>query len=164
MAEAFQPFEAVGFLLSQVGYETADRFKQIIATLDLEPRQFAVLRIIGWSEGQPQQAVSDTLHIPASSMVALVDQLEGRGWVERRPDPADRRARTLHLTATGRRKLGRAMELAMGLESEITARLSDEERRELKRLLALVAGQLGLEPGVHPAGRSSVLRRSLGRQ
>src|SRR5579884_1872367 len=97
-----EPFASVGFLLSTLGYVVSRGFHEVLAPLDLEPRQFAVLRAVGWGEGQPQQALAHRLHIPPSRMVALVDELEERGLLERRAAPNDRRVRTLHVTTAGR--------------------------------------------------------------
>ena len=68
--------QSVGFTLSQVGLATSRRFGQITGTLGLEPRHVALLRAVSQADGQSQQAVAERLHIPASTMVALIDQLE----------------------------------------------------------------------------------------
>ena len=144
------PPRAVGFLLSQLGFETARRFGLLMAEVELEPRQFALMRAIEEYEGQSQNVVGERLHIPASSMVAVVDHLEDRGLVERRPHPSDRRSRTLHMTAKGRKVLARATVLAMGLEQTLGEGLSPAQRQDLLDTLALVADNLGLVQGLHP--------------
>lgn len=145
------PFRAVGFALSSLGYAVARRFRATLAPLGLEPREFALLRAVAWAEGQSQQAIGERLQIPASRMVAFVDALEGRGLLERRPNPRDRRARALHLTDAGRELLARALELASGLEQHLCARMSGEQRELMLELLAGVGEQLGLRYGVHAA-------------
>ena len=82
-------------------------------------------------------------------MVALVDALEARELLERRPSPSDRRAHALHLTEAGRRLLGQATQVAAGLEGELTEDLSAAERTQLIELLDRVAQRLGIPPGVH---------------
>ncbi|HET8529260.1 MAG TPA: MarR family transcriptional regulator, partial [Gaiellaceae bacterium] len=149
------PFDSVGFLLSTLGYVVSRGFTEALAPFDLEPRQFAVLRAIGFLEGQPQQAVATRLHIPPSRMVALVDELEQRGLLERRADPSDRRVRTLHLTAAGRRTLEDAYEVAVAHEEKVSGGLSDEEREQLLGYLRRLGEALGVQPGRgHPALRS----------
>jgi DNA-binding MarR family transcriptional regulator len=145
------PFQAVGFMVSSVGYAIGRRFHQILAPLALEPREFALLRAVGAAEGQSQQAIGERLQIPPSRMVAFVDALEARGLLQRRANPADRRARALHLTAAGRKLLGRAFVLASELESDLCAQLSDAEREQLLELLRRVGSQLGLPAGSHAA-------------
>ena len=142
--------QAVGFLLSQLGFETARRFGLLMAEVDLEPRQFALMRGIDAYAGQSQNTIAGWLRIPPSSMVAVVDHLEARGLVERRPHPSDRRSRTLHITAQGRTVLARATELAMGLELTICRGLEAGERQALLDRLVVVADNLGLVQGLHP--------------
>jgi DNA-binding MarR family transcriptional regulator len=148
---ATAPFQAVGFLLSSLGYAVSRRFHQILAPLELEPREFALLRAVGAAEGQSQQAVAERLQIPPSRMVAFVDALEGRGLLERRHNPDDRRTRELHVTDDGRALLGRAFVLAVELERDLCAQLSAGEREQLLELLRRVGQRLGLPAGAHAA-------------
>jgi DNA-binding MarR family transcriptional regulator len=152
--DAVAPFRSVGFALSTIGYAVSHRFRSILDPLGLEPREFALLRAIGDTEGQSQQAAGERLQIPASRMVAFVDGMEARGLAERRANPQDRRTRALYLTDAGRELLGRAFALAAAYEQELCAGLSDEEREQLLELLWRVAGQLGLPEGVHAAHRA----------
>lgn len=142
--------QAVGFLLSQLGYVVARQFRTVMAEVELEPRQFSLLRAIEAHQGQSQNFLVELLRIPASSMVSLVDHLEERGLVERRVHPADRRSRTLHVTAVGQRLLSRATGMAMALEQRICAGLSAEERTELIERLQHVGRNLDVIEGVHP--------------
>jgi DNA-binding MarR family transcriptional regulator len=144
------PHQAVGFLLSQVGFEVASRFGKLMAEVDLEPRQFPLMRAIEASEGQSQNALAELLRIPASSMVALIDHLEERGLVERRLHPTDRRSRTLHMTEAGRDLLARATVLAMGLEMTICRGFEEADRAQMLERLAQIADNLGLVQGLHP--------------
>jgi len=93
--------------------------------------------------------MGERLGIPPSRMVALVDELQERKLLERRPSPRDRRAHALHLTATGKRLLAKAMEVAAAYEREITQDLDDAERGKLLDQLDRVAARLGVPPGVH---------------
>src|SRR5260370_40488319 len=88
---------SVGFTVSTVGYAVSRRFREILAPLKLEPREFALLRAVSASEGESQQVIGGRLKIPPSRMVAFVDALEARGLLERRLNPDDRRTRELHL-------------------------------------------------------------------
>ncbi len=141
---------AVGFVLSSTGYAVARRFRETLAPLELEPREFALLRAVGAAEGQTQQAIGERLGIPASRMVAFVDALEARALLERRANPIDRRARALHLTSAGSELLNRAFVAAAGLEQHLCAVLSAAEREQLLELLGRVARQLGLASGASP--------------
>lgn len=145
------PARSVGFTLSSLGHAVARDFHATLAPLDMEPREFALLRAIAPAEGASQQAIAERLRIPPSRMVAFVDALEERGLVERRQHPRDRRARALHLTEKGRVLLESAFKLASRFESHLCARLSATERAQLLDLLQSVGSQLGVDPGVHSA-------------
>jgi len=144
-------FRAVGFAVSSIGHAVARRFRETLAPLQLEPREFALLRAVGAAEGQSQQAIGERLQIPPSRMVAFVDALEGRSLLERRHNPHDRRTRELYLTPAGRELLERAFTLAAGLELELCAELDAGEREQLLDLLDRVGLQLGVAPGTHAA-------------
>jgi DNA-binding MarR family transcriptional regulator len=151
------PFRAIGFTVSSVGYAVARRFRQTLAPLQLEPREFALLRAVGAAEGLSQQAAAERLQIPPSRMVAFVDALEARALLERRHNPLDRRTRTLYLTAAGRELLEQALELATELERHLCAQLNGAERELLLDLLQRVGSQLGLVAGTHGALAHSAL-------
>ena len=141
---------SVGFTLSQLGSVTARTFADLVGTIGLEPRHFAVLRASGQHAGDSQHAIAARLGIPSSTMVSIVDALEARGLLSRLPNDADRRAHVLRLTEDGEAALGRATELGMRRELEICAGMSDDDRSTLLALLARVASNLGVGPGTLP--------------
>jgi DNA-binding MarR family transcriptional regulator len=145
------PGAGVGFLISQLGYLISGRFKDLLAPLGLEPRQFLVLRHVAQAQGSSQQALGQALRIPPSRMVSIVDSLERRGLVERRSNPTDRRARALHLTPEGRSMLARTVKVAVEHERVICGDLSPAEREMLLGMLRRLTVARRLVPGVHPA-------------
>ncbi|MGI8920418.1 MAG: MarR family winged helix-turn-helix transcriptional regulator [Solirubrobacteraceae bacterium] len=149
------PLRSVGFTISATGYAIARTFKEILAPLQLEPREFSLLRAVGAAEGQSQQTIGERLQIPSSRMVAFVDALEARGLLQRRQNPDDRRARALFLTEDGHELLERSFTAAAGHELNLTGELSPEERDQLLALLEKVGNRLGLAGGNsgrgHPA-------------
>jgi DNA-binding MarR family transcriptional regulator len=148
------PFgHAVGFLLAQLGFVATREFRAGLEPLSLEPRHFGLLRAIEASDRLSQQALAETLRIPASSVVALLDDLESRDLARRRLDPADRRVRLVELTDTGRALLAQAFEVAIGIESALCRGFSALERESLISTLEKVATNMNLALGVHPAGR-----------
>jgi DNA-binding MarR family transcriptional regulator len=142
---------SVGFTVSSIGYAVSRRFRETLAPLELEPREFALLRAVGAAEGQSQQAIGERLQIPPSRMVAFVDALQARSLIERRHNPHDRRTRELYLTPAGRQLLTRAFQLAARLERDLCADLTADERDQLLASLQRVGLQLGLPPGAHAA-------------
>jgi DNA-binding MarR family transcriptional regulator len=141
---------SVGFLLSQLGFVTSGRFASALEPVGLLPREWSLLRFVAASEGQSQQALAEQLAIPPSRMVALVDALEERGLLERRPDPEDRRVRALHLTPEGHRALARAAQVAVEVESRLCSVLDETEREQLIDLLQKIQAEQVDRPGVHP--------------
>lgn len=148
------PWATVGFLLSQLGAANARWFHETLAPTGLQPRHLAILRFIAMEEGQTQSALGDGLQIAPSRMVALIDELEERDLVERRTNPADRRARALYLTGHGRKALAAAMKRAMAHERKLCAPLGDAERGQLIAMLQRLAEHQGLTAGVHPELRT----------
>jgi DNA-binding MarR family transcriptional regulator len=149
------PFRSVAFMLSSLGYTVSRRFHEVLKPLGLEPGEFALLRAVAASDGEAQNALAERLHISPSWMVAIVDELERRDLLERKPHARDRRIRNLHLTAAGKKLLSQAERQAEQFDLQVAEQLDEAERRQLLDLLDRVATGLGLEPGAHAALRGS---------
>lgn len=147
------PFRSVAFLLSSLGYAVSRRFHEILRPLELEPGEFALLRAVSASDGAPQNALAERLRISPSWMVAVVDDLERRELLERRPHERDRRVRTLHLTAAGTKLLRKAERSAQQFDGRVIEPLNETELEQLLELLQRVAAGLDLQPGAHAALR-----------
>ena len=144
------PAGSLPFLLAQVGAHAAMRFAERLERLGLSPPHAGLLGMLRRSGGQSQQDVAAGLGMHPSRMVALVDELEGKGLIERRANAADRRVYALFLTPAGERALrdiGRVN--AEHLEA-LCAALDASERQQLASLLSRIAQEQGLRPGVHP--------------
>jgi DNA-binding MarR family transcriptional regulator len=89
-----------------------------------------------------------------SRVVAYVDELEDRGYVERRRNPDDRRLHALYLTASGKKLMSKIGELSRRHDQLLTAGLDPQQRRTLKQLLTIVAEHQGLTPHIHPGYRT----------
>lgn len=141
---------SLAFLLSQVGIYASKRFAERIATVGLQPPLFRVLNLVDAAEGESQQAIAARIEIPPSRMVALVDELEQHGLVERRPDPKDRRVRALFLTGEGRRCLARGRKIASQHEEDLTKGMEPADRKRLLDLLQKIVDEQAIGKGVHP--------------
>jgi DNA-binding MarR family transcriptional regulator len=144
----------VAFLLSQLGHRSASVFADLIASIDLTPPHAGILRAIASDPGRSQQALSGQLGLLPSRVVAYVDELEDRGYVERRRNPDDRRLHALYLTTTGKKIMTKIGELGRQHERLMTAGLDDKQRDTLRALLSAVAEHQGLMPHVHPGYRN----------
>ena len=141
------------FLLAQLGAHGARRFAERVAEIGLTAPDAGLLRKIASDPGVSQQALAEHLGVMPSRMVALVDELEGKGIIERRRSTEDRRNYALHLTNRGRQLLGELSRVAAEHEESLCAALSKEERVQLRDLCRRIAEQQGLTPGVHPGYR-----------
>ena len=101
--------------------------------------QCHVLHLI--EPGQPvaMSRLAEVLSCDASNVTGLVDRLEARGLVERRPAPADRRVKVLVLTATGARLRGEMLRHMTGEPLPLSS-LAPQERRALVKLLERLVG------------------------
>jgi DNA-binding MarR family transcriptional regulator len=106
-----------------------------LAPLGLSPKGFGALAILVREGPVSQQRLGAKQGVDRTTTVAVVDDLERAGFVERRRDPSDRRAYSLQPTAKGRRVLERAAEAATRAEDEFLAPLSAADRLRLKQLL-----------------------------
>jgi DNA-binding MarR family transcriptional regulator len=143
----------VAFLLSQLGHLATQKFSERMATLELTPPHVGILRAIAAAPGRSQQALSGQLQLLPSRVVAFVDDLEDRGYVERRPNPDDRRQYALYLTAAGKEVMEKISRLGRQHERDLTSALDPSQRAQLEELLATIADAQGLTPGVHPGYR-----------
>jgi len=140
-------------MLSSLGYAISRGFHEVLRPLELEPGEFALLRAVAASDGEAQHALAERLHISPSWMVAVVDELEKRGLLERRPHARDRRVRNLHLTAAGKKLLKQAERQAEQFDREVADQLGEADRERLLDLLDRVAAGVELQPGAHAAMR-----------
>ncbi len=150
-----------GFLLAQVGAHGAARFAERLTPLGLTPPQAGILRVISADPGRSQNAVAEQLGLHPSRLVALIDDLERAGIIERRRSAHDRRHSALHLTEQAPRLLARLARASAQHEADLCTALNADERIQLAELLRRIAGQQGLTPAVHPGfGRLPATRDS----
>ncbi len=123
----------------QLGFFAAGRFARRLAPIGLEPRQFGLLRAIAAAGGQSQQALAAAVGIHPSKIVALVDDLEQAGFVDRTRSSDDRRTNAVSLTPAGRDALARAKAISEAHADDVLSPLDAAERAELTRLLNRLA-------------------------
>jgi DNA-binding MarR family transcriptional regulator len=132
-----------GFLVHDVARLFGRRFNQrALLILGLTRAQCKVLGYLARNEGINQAGLADLLEIKPMTLVRQIDRMEEDGWIERRPDPGDRRARRLVLTEKARPILARILDLSTEVRNEAFAGLSEVEGRHLLSLLGRVHGNL----------------------
>ncbi|MET0767649.1 MAG: MarR family winged helix-turn-helix transcriptional regulator [Aeromicrobium sp.] len=114
--------------------------RQVVDDVPGGPRGFQVLSVSSAGSCSNQATIAQRLGIDRTVMTYLVDDLEQAGLVERRPDPADRRARQVMLTSTGRQVLTDSATRLAEIERVVLSNLSTDEAEVLRTLLVRAAG------------------------
>ena len=91
-----------------------------------------LLHLRAWGDGVTQKELAERVGLDGSSLVRLLDILEGKGWVERRADPADRRSKRIFLTEQGNTAVDSIR--ATMLEAELSM-LQDLDDAEVEAML-----------------------------
>jgi DNA-binding MarR family transcriptional regulator len=138
------------FLLAQLGAHAASQFAERLGVLELTPADAGILRLLRAEVGLSQQGLAAKLQIHPSRLVAILDNLEKRGFVERRANADDRRLYSLHLTQAGGEVLEKIGSVARKHQDALLSSISWEERNTLATLLLRIADHQGLLRGVHP--------------
>jgi DNA-binding MarR family transcriptional regulator len=119
------------------------------------PRGYQVLVATTTEEASSQLLLANRLGIDKTQMTYVIDALEAGGFVERRPDPTDRRVRQVHPTRAGRALLARTRRALRAAEGVLMRHLDADEQTTMRRLLARVALAAGAAtpgaPGDDPA-------------
>jgi DNA-binding MarR family transcriptional regulator len=102
---------------------------------DITPYRFSVLEVIGRNPGLQQSQLAAALALTRPATTLAVDFWEKRGCVERRKIAGDRRSSGVYPTPHGERELARLRNSVRTADAALTARLSEAETRELRRLL-----------------------------
>jgi len=106
----------------------------------LRPRHLIALRLISEQGPVGQQGLADALSLDPSNVVGLLNELEERGLITRRRDPADRRRHIVELSANGQGELACTDARLSQVEDELLSGLSAEERETLYHLLVRAVG------------------------
>jgi DNA-binding MarR family transcriptional regulator len=132
-----------GFLVHDVARLFGRRFNQrALLFLGLTRAQCKVLGYLARNEGINQAGLADLLEIKPMTLVRQIDRMEEDGWIERQPQPGDRRARRLVLTDKARPILARILDLSNEIRAESFAGLSKDDGKQLSELLRRVHGNL----------------------
>lgn len=155
---------SLGGLVSDVARLFRKRFDQRAKDLGLRPAQYYLLGKLSRNEGINQVGLADLLEVEPITLARLVDRMEAGGWIERRPDPADRRARRLYLTAKSRPVLQRMRAIAGGVYEDAMLGLPEPAREALIEALIVARRNLGGTDGgsTLAANDAAPLRRAAG--
>lgn len=97
-------------------------------------------------ENVRQNVLADAIGIEGASLVRLLDELQASGLITRAPDPADRRANAVNLTARGHEVVAEVTEALAALRLEVFAKLPRKDAEAALRVFAAIASAAGNEP------------------
>ena len=118
----------LGYFVRRLQVWIFQDFVRALASFDIRPAQFSVLVVIEANSGLSQADLAERLGIERARLVRLLDELEKRGLIRRRPSPLDRRSHALVLTREGQKSLKRMKLLAAEHEANLARRLGPEKR------------------------------------
>ena len=139
---SLDPETSVGFLLHDVSRLMRAWFDERAQALGLTRAQWRVLVHLGPRQGINQTSLAEILELDNVTLSRHIDRLERAGWLERRPDPEDRRAWRLYLAEASRPTLEKMETLAAEAQMAALADLSTEQRALFVETLAKIKENL----------------------
>lgn len=140
MANDLNTVSMLGQAYSLLGFRIVDGV--VGAGFPQKPKHSAVFAQIS-PEGSRLTELARRADMTPQSMGELVDELVDMGYVLRRPDPADGRAKLIVLTRRGRDAVAAGRQAIEGIEEQVTDILGEDGHRELRRLLAKLLDAAG---------------------
>lgn len=136
----------MGFLEDSLGYQLRraqlsvfQDFANNCQGMGISPGLFSIVTIVVNNPGLTQSAVAKALGIDRSAMVAALDKLESKGWIERRKTENDRRSYALFITAEGAVNYQQSLQVVMQHEQQFIAKLNAAEKQQISGILLKLA-------------------------
>jgi len=131
-----------GWLTTDVARLMRTVFDRRVKTLGLTRPQWLALVRLKRRPGASQSELADLMEIEKAPAGKIVDRMQEKGWVERRPDPTDRRINRIYLTDRGERVHAAISPVAASTVNDSLADLTEEERAKLTDLLSVIKSRL----------------------
>jgi len=141
----------IGFLISDVARLMRTAFDRRVRRLGLTRSQWLVINRLYRRPGATQSELAEMLEVEKATAGRMVDRMEKKGWVVRRPDAADRRVNRLHLTAESDMLQMQLAQIADRTVDDALALLSAPERDQLAHSMRRVKRRLQTMLGPEPA-------------
>lgn len=125
----------IGYNARRAALTIIEVFLQRMSVYDLRPVDFSVLSLIRHNPGISSRQLCTALNIQPPNLVGMVNALEKRELIMRKPHPSDGRVIGLHLSEAGSMLMKDAEQTAQELEIDAAPKLTASERKTLMRLL-----------------------------
>jgi len=131
-----------GFLLTETSRLLRKLIDRRLHPLGLTRAQWSVLAILSNRDGLSQSQLAEMLEIEKTTAGRLIDHVEKRGWIERRPIPGDRRSWGVCLTEQARPLIAEVERIVLSTRTEMLSGLSPEQQHDLSLALQAVKANL----------------------
>ena len=131
-----------GWLATDVSRQLRTVFDRRVRALGLTRPQWLALVRLQRKPGASQSELADMMEIEKAPAGRIVDRMEEKGWLERRPDPGDRRINRIYLTELGNRIYDRIYPISVQTVADALSDLSARDRDQMIRLLSRVKSTL----------------------
>jgi DNA-binding MarR family transcriptional regulator len=125
-------------LMIKLGRITMHRFTEALEPFGIRPRHVAALIELRDHGELTQQSLCGQLHLDPTNLVAILNELEERGYATRRRDPQDRRRHLVEVSKTGIAVIEKVSEVMDGVEDDLLGGLEPAEREQVEGLLTSI--------------------------
>ena len=134
--------DTILFMMADVTRLMRRRFDERARTLGVTRPQWKLLLSLSREQGLNQGALAERMDVEPITLCRMVDRMEESGLLERRRDPADRRAWRVHLTPRSRIMIDRLREGVAQLEQDMLAGLDDSAREQFSQVMDMIRANL----------------------
>jgi DNA-binding MarR family transcriptional regulator len=138
----YDPERSFGMLIGDLSRMLRRNFNRHIRDSGVTQSQWQALAFLRRWEGINQAALADLMEVQPISLARLIDRMEAAGWVERRPDPNDRRAVRLFLCDKAQPMLNEMRVTWLDFQASALAGISDAEMQQTLDTLAKIKTNL----------------------
>ena len=128
----------LSFLIHDVSRMRRSAYDHYMRPLGITRAQWWVLAHLSRHDGMMQTQLADVLEVGKASLGDVIESLESGGWVSRRPDPSDKRAKRVYLSKSSQGLIKRMTQLEVEFNEKVLADLPPDEQATLFRLLLKV--------------------------
>ena len=125
-------------LFKRLGMEIKEAYSEAFEEAGASPYHYSVLAVLEESPRETQVAIADALGYDRSWLVGVLDELEEKGLIERKRDPADRRRHLVTLLPAGKRQLAELRAITKRIEDEFLEPLNAKQRATLHDMLLVL--------------------------